>query len=620
MLCKERKLCILCDLIVDNILPFDLETPVFAGATTTNIKDDLTSKFNIQYCNKCNSAQTKYLIPLEYLYQISHNQLVGDIWEQHHYDYANFIIKHNTEFNILEVGAGNMKLAKNIIDICQGILNYTSLDINLPKERDPRFNYIASSFENIENLHKFDTIIISHVFEHFYEPKNIVKMFSDNFIKDVFISLPDFESYVKNGIYNVLNIEHTFYIDKQLMQNLFGTFGFELINCESFRTHSIFYHFKQKEKIINVQHNTITRKDFDNYINNIKWNAERFNFFLKDEPNSYIFPCHTYIQTLVIFGLNLSKIKGVIDNNHEKIGKRLYGTNLICYNFTEIISDNNVFLLLVGGLYNIEIEKELKNINFSNYICQLFQIRRIAMCLNGQPRFYQKGYEHMKNILYKNYFIDTFCHFWWDEENVGQSYTVAPWAKIKQSILVDIDCYSYIKDHYLPKKIKAEKSTLFVTEGIYTKSNSPSAPNNLFSKCFSQKESILMKSDYEKENNFIYDIVIINRYDIVFPNEFGILTNEVNIGLDLNTIDMNNIYNPRDNIHYYVNNVVADHIIFCNSINSNLVGELYDYLDEYYQSGIVMNAEDMFTKHFKVKNLFDIFIKYTVPNICFFRS
>ena len=43
---------------------------------------------------------------------------------------------------------------------------------------------------------------------------------ADN-IKNIYLSLPDFDTYIEQGTYHLLNPEHTYYVETQFLENIF---------------------------------------------------------------------------------------------------------------------------------------------------------------------------------------------------------------------------------------------------------------------------------------------------------------------------------------------------------------------------------------------------------------
>ena len=107
----------------------------------------------------------------------------------------------------------------------------------------------------------------------------------------------------------------------------------------------------------------------------------------------------------------------------------------------------------------------------------------------------------------KDYEIDFFCHSW--NEDLNESF----------------------KKIYNPKGIQTEDNNLYINE--IQQNNGIGDKFSLISQALSTKKSIELKEQYEKENNFQYDIVILYRYDVLIWKK-----------IDLNDYDLNdnNIY------------------------------------------------------------------------------
>ena len=134
----------------------------------------------------------------------------------------------------------------------------------------------------------------------------------------------------------------------------------------------------------------------------------------------------------------------------------------------------------------------------------------------------------------KDYSIDFFCHSW--NEDLHESF-----IKI-----------------YNPKSIQTENNNLYINE--IQQNNGVGDKFSLISQALSTKKSIDLKEQYEKENNFQYDIVILYRYDVLIWKK-----------MDLNDYDLR-----EDNI--YVNahpGCGGDFHFVMNNNNSKVFKNLY---------------------------------------------
>ena len=149
---------------------------------------------------------------------------------------------------------------------------------------------------------------------------------------------------------------------------LLENYGFRILEKEYYNEHSIFYASEKCAQSTDMdfpnlyEQNKRLFSEFIGYHNELIVDLNK-----KIEASSnpiYLFGAHEFAQFLIAFGLDTSKIICLLDNGPQKIGKRLYGTNL----WTEspkILKDKGIInIILKAGIYNDEIKKDiLENIN-----------------------------------------------------------------------------------------------------------------------------------------------------------------------------------------------------------------------------------------------------------------
>jgi hypothetical protein len=191
---------------------------------------------------------------------------------------------------------------------------------------------------------------------------------------------------------------------------------------------------------------------------------------------------------------------------------------------------------------------------------------KIALCLSGQPRYLEDGYKNIHKNLLSKYDIDVFCHYWWDTSYVGKKFDFSPhassrtgfWKENTQNIISEL--YHPILSYYEPQK-QFDVSHL---SGAFFAQQSP---HILYSMWYSIFYANLLKTQYEVENNFIYDIVIRCRFDIIF-NTFT---------LDLYSLDTNKIH-----ISGEINPICNDQFAISSSEHINYYSTLYNNIDRYW--------------------------------------
>jgi hypothetical protein len=342
--------------------------PIFMGTVKSPKKKDLLADMQF-IINKSNGMiQLSNLIPLKILYKNTHTPgTIGKIWEQHHSEFAKFILSTNVK-NIIEIGGSNGILAEKVTKkkqikwlIVDPDASCKNKKIKLKKKFfDKKINL---SFKNKDVVH-------SHTLEHIYYPDEFLKQLSDKMDlgKKMFISVPNIKQMLKKKYTNALNFEHTYYLDQKIIKYLLEKNGFKILRKEFFRSdHSIFYEtkkvLKKKNSPLKNQYKE-NKKLFLNFINFYKNEVRKLNKKISKKKSVYLFGAHIFSQFLLSFGLKDKNIKYIIDNDKKKHEKRLYGTNKYVKSTSVLKSERDPIIILRAGVYNDEIKSDItKNIN-----------------------------------------------------------------------------------------------------------------------------------------------------------------------------------------------------------------------------------------------------------------
>jgi len=365
-----RKKCIFCHAILTKEY-FKNNKNIYISSNICDYENNFKKSipYNILICTNCGSYQNKYLGDLNLVYNDNHNNvIISDIWIEHYNNFYNFIVENNF-FNknsyILEIGAGNNYIVNLFLKD-----NYNNYNILEPviTNKISNVKYTSGWLEDFNNEENLDIVILSHVFEHLYEPKELFKIKS----KYIAISIPNIPKYIDNFVLNFLNIEHTFYFEEEHIIILFNNNKYKLIKKNDYLDHSIFMLFEYDESLKKKSYDNkmiinINSK-FDIYFNKIYVLIKNINNYINTSNNKLaIFPANMYIQYLICLGLDVNNISYFYDNNKNKTDKYLYGTNIICKNLEYFISNNEYEIILLGFLYNDEIIKILKKYNIKYF-------------------------------------------------------------------------------------------------------------------------------------------------------------------------------------------------------------------------------------------------------------
>ena len=355
--------------------------PVFMGAT--DLPKDSFIYNDLIYCSclDCNNLQILDLIDLNILYQDNHNtEVVGKIWENHNTSFANFI-KESKPDVVLEIGSPSATVYKKIQHE-KWLKKWYSIEPNPCKidDIDDKYKTIIGFVDDQFSFDKFKiekakTIVMSHVFEHLYNPSQILNSLYKQLPEDgsIIISIPNMHYISKENLMppSGLHFEHSYYIDLKNAEFLFKNSGFEIEKSELFENHSIFIKanklkIKTKVDIDNKLRKTNAEniKNFNKTIIKYKKTINKINSkIILSKNDIYIYGSHFPAQFLKSLNLNLDKIVGCLDQSKTKINKTLYGTNWTVYHPNVLKEKENISVICYMGPYTNEIKETILKIN-----------------------------------------------------------------------------------------------------------------------------------------------------------------------------------------------------------------------------------------------------------------
>jgi hypothetical protein len=184
--------------------------------------------------------------------------------------------------------------------------------------------------------------------------------------------------------------------------------------------------------------------------------------------------------------------------------------------------------------------------------------KKLALCLSGEFRFFDHpliidGFKKFLLIHKPDIFIST-----WDHIGVSMNHGYIDPSSKKN---IDANIFEKIKEIYESiKYLKIENYNSWfesldkiLKDNIYSNKFNPLTINS-YTQIYKIHDSINLKSKYEKENNFKYDVVIRARTDNLFINHFNL------------SIDSNSIYNINFGSAFYPNRIYD--ILFYGDSNS----------------------------------------------------
>jgi hypothetical protein len=360
----ERTECIICKgKEFSTYFQKDYDTPM-AYSFDTQFQSTYFIPYNVFSCNTCKTVQTKYLGDLRLIYEKTHQDGFGSLKTQMYDLFSKFITDSSGVDGIIEAGANMDNLAECILKHKE--TSYTVVEPDF-KSANSKLKVYSKFLEDtpFEEL-SGNTLVMSHLFEHLYDPVGILEKIRNSHIQYIFLNHPNLENDCKSHTYIILNIEHIYYIENAFLIQLLDAYGFALVKRQDYGTHSIFLQFERKKnhnELLSLPVNITAIEDTHSYFDSMLSKIEKLNrLFMNTERKYYLWPAATYIVTLFVNGLDTSRIAGLLDNSPNKIGKKLYGYNLECFDFKKILaSDDPSITIILGGSSGYRNELILAN-------------------------------------------------------------------------------------------------------------------------------------------------------------------------------------------------------------------------------------------------------------------
>ena len=351
---KIRKQCVACSSSnLSCFFPKDYTASLSLGFNKSP-EIPIFMPFNVLVCKECNASQTKYLGNLSIIYSKNHADNYGTLKVEMQDLFASFVGNNKEIRGILEFGACNNFLSSRILN-----KHKTEYYIVEPDYTgDPTGLHIIKEYaENVDvQSLPVNSIVMSHLFEHLYEPMKVLESFSKcTNIEYIYLNHPDFEHNVRNNTYVVLNSEHTYYIEHSVLLAYFEKFGFYLQKRENYDNHSLFLEFKRGEpKPMDISRfvNTHVQSDLNLFFGNMKQIVDSLHRIIEQNPSKkyYMWPASAHSISLFACGFNTNLLTSLLDNSPNKIGKYLHSYNLYCESFQEIVEKGNSdTCIIIGG-------------------------------------------------------------------------------------------------------------------------------------------------------------------------------------------------------------------------------------------------------------------------------
>jgi hypothetical protein len=325
-------------------------SPPLEGST---LSQDLFRDQNFTYCTSCSCVQFGgKLIDPTVLYANAHNN-TGDTptWKEHHAAFKTFVLNTLPQ-SILEIGGTGPLYS--LIRKEQPDIFYASLDICSPTQRLDGITYLQGNCESF-NFKGHSTVVMSHVFEHLYNPRSFIENMANASVENVVLTFPNMLAMLKVKNPNILHNEHTYFVDRLYTEWMFGNYGYKLGSYVEFNDHSIFLHFQLGSGPMEIA--LYNRPEIPIQMKEIYEEEKTRLSNIHVKENSFFAPAGLYGQLFYYF--SKPDIIGFLDNDTAKQGKRVYGTPYYVFPFNTVVGLKKVTVYVWGGPYRAELLKQL---------------------------------------------------------------------------------------------------------------------------------------------------------------------------------------------------------------------------------------------------------------------
>ena len=198
---------------------------------------------------------------------------------------------------------------------------------------------------------------------------------------------------------------------------------------------------------------------------------------------------------------------------------------------------------------------------------------KIALCLSGQPRAFNQGYEFVHKNLLKDNDVTVFIHTW-ESEQAHESimkYKARTW-QIDPALTNDLSKYTNVPPPQPNWKVKDPARATW---------------NQLYGVMMCNS----LKSEFELLYDMNFDWVIRSRFDFA-----------LNTAIDFNSLDNSKLYIPNCRMAP-ARDFGNDQFAMSSSANMDKYADAFNHIDEFYDDGTVMISEDMMSQNWKIHGL-----------------
>ena len=249
----SRHCCVICDEKQSLLLINSITIPV---NTLRVSEEENVNSYNLQYgyCEKCYSVQIMTLLDPDILYGNSYTLPNPKCynWIQHNIGFVNFIVSSlKPNVPLIEIGSSSFVIGKHLHHYYS---DYTVFDYTIKDAvKVDNIKYIEGNCEEY-SYPSNSNIIMSHVFEHLYNPKIFLCNCKKNNVENIILAVPNMNELNELFVFN----QHTFLYNDTDIEYIFDSYGYKSITKKFFNTTDnsfpcLFFHFKLTNTNNNIE-------------------------------------------------------------------------------------------------------------------------------------------------------------------------------------------------------------------------------------------------------------------------------------------------------------------------------------------------------------------------------
>ena len=179
---------------------------------------------------------------------------------------------------------------------------------------------------------------------------------------------PAIDKMLEDNYTNAMNFEHTYLLCERKINHILNCCGLHVVDKKYFSKHAAFYIAQKKHPQTTPSLKCSYQTDVDIFMNFAQYHASEVQKIRGQmnipKQNTFIFGAHIFTQYLLAFGLQEDTFLNVLDNDPDKQGHTLYGTELVVKSPKILKNVENPLVVLKAAMYTDEIKNDiLQNIN-----------------------------------------------------------------------------------------------------------------------------------------------------------------------------------------------------------------------------------------------------------------